>query len=225
MKKLIVVLALLLGTIAGGQSAANADELTFPLDQLISPISIPNIPPQAVVTMADDGNKVRFDITNISSGKLQSLFFNFSGDPLGHDPRDLRFSDVMVEGSALGSDAFRTRLAPTDTARRGNLFVEGGGFFDGKLVLNRDFLLGSGDTLSFDLGINGVNLSPNDFNVKSLADGSGGPTFTLASRIIGLSGGSVWVGGLTPVPLPASFLLFGSSLIGLAAIARRKLAA
>lgn len=221
MRKLIISFALLLAT-GGGQAVATAAELTFALDQIFNPILIPDVAPQAVVTLTDVGDAVRVDLTNISSGNLDSLYFNFNGDPYGSDPRDLRFSNVTLDGADLNVSEFRTRLARNENQRRGNLLASGGGFYDGVFDFRRGSSLDSGATLSFDLAINGEDLSISDFVGTSLSDGTG-PTFVFASRIFGDDGGSIWVGGLTPVPIPASFLLFGSSLIGLFAIARMRM--
>lgn len=117
---------------------------------------------------------------------------------------------------------FRTMLARNENQRRGNLLASGGGFYDGVFDFRRGSSLDSGETLSFDLAINDEDLSISDFVGTSLSDGTG-PTFVFASRIFGDSGDSIWVGGLTPVPIPASCLLFGSSLIGLFAIARMRM--
>ncbi|WDT75616.1 MAG: hypothetical protein MPW16_20405 [Candidatus Manganitrophus sp.] len=221
MRKLIISFALLLAT-GAGQAVATAAELTFALDQIFNPILIPDVAPQAVVTLTDVGDAVRVDVTNISSGNLDSLYFNFNGDPYGSDPRDLRFSNVTLDGADLNVSEFRTRLARNENQRRGNLLASGGGFYDGVFDFRRGSSLDSGETLSFDLAINGEDLSISDFVGTSLSDGTG-PTFVFASRIFGDNGGSIWVGGLTPVPIPASFLLFGSSLIGLFAIARMRI--
>jgi hypothetical protein len=221
MRKLIISFALLLAT-GVGQAVATAAELTFALDQIFNPILIPDVAPQAVVTLTDVGDAVRVDLTNISSGTLDSLYFNFNGDPYGSDPGDLRFSNVTLDGADLNVSEFRTRLAQNENQRRGNLLASGGGFYDGVFDFRRGSSLGDGETLSFDLAINGVDLSISDFFVPSLSDGTG-PTFVFASEIFGDNGGSMWVGGLTPVPIPASFLLFGSSLIGLFAIARMRM--
>ncbi|MCG3117437.1 MAG: hypothetical protein LLH30_17355 [Candidatus Manganitrophus sp. SA1] len=221
MRKLIISFALLLAT-GVGPTVATAAELTFALDQIFNPILIPDVAPQAVVTLTDAGDAVRVDVTNISSGNLDSLYFNFNGDPSGSDPRDLRFSNVTLDGADLHVSEFRTRLARNETQRRGNLLAPGGGFYDGVFDFRRGSSLDSGETLSFDLAINGVDLSISDFVGTSLSDGTG-PTFVFASRIFGQEGGSVWAGGMTPAPIPASFLLFGSSLIGLIAISRMNL--
>ncbi|MDC4206040.1 MAG: hypothetical protein MPW17_04710 [Candidatus Manganitrophus sp.] len=221
MRKLIISFALLLAT-GVGPAVATAAELTFALDQIFNPILIPDVAPQAVVTLTDVGDAVRVDVTNISSGNLDSLYFNFNGDPYGSDPRDLRFSNVTLDGADLNMSEFRTRLARNENQRRGNLLAPGGGFYDGAFDFRRGSSLDSGETLSFDLAINGVDLSISDFVGTSLSDGTG-PTFVFASRIFGQEGGSVWAGGMTPAPIPASFLLFGSSLIGLIAISRMNL--
>lgn len=221
MRKLIISFALLLAT-GVGPAVATAAELTFALDQIFNPILIPDVAPQAVVTLTDVGDAVRVDVTNISSGNLDSLYFNFNGDPYGSDPRDLRFSNVTLDGADLNMSEFRTRLARNENQRRGNLLAPGGGFYDGVFDFRRGSSLASGETLSFDLAINGEDLSISDFVRTSLSDGTG-PTFVFASRIFGQEGGSVWAGGMTPAPIPASFLLFGSSLIGLIAISRMNL--
>lgn len=223
MRKFIIAIALLLATVGGGQAVATAAEVSYPLDQMFHPIPI-EVPILAVVSLTDVGDRVRIDVTNLAVGELNSLYFNFNGDPYNRDPRHLTFSNVRLDGELLTNPAFRTNLAPNENARLGNLMPTGDGFFDGRIVLNRNHAnVGQGQTLSFDLGISGVNLSIADFQLPSLPNGGPMEGFVFASQIFGLNGGSIWVGGLTPVPLPASFLLFGSSLIGLIAIARMKL--
>jgi hypothetical protein len=223
MRKLIISFALLLLAMGGGQTVATAAEVSYPLDQMFHPIPI-EVPTLALVSLTDLGDRVRIDVTNMVEGNLNSLYFNFNGDPYNRDPRHLTFSNVSLNGALLTSEDYRTNLAPTEESRRGTLMPPGDGFFDGRIVLNRTQAnVGPGEMLSFDLGISGVNLSIADFQFPSLPSGGSMQGFVFASQIFGLEDGSVWVGGLTPVPLPASFLLFGSSLIGLFAIARMRM--
>lgn len=222
MRKLIIFFALLLST-GIGQTVATAAEVGYPLDQMFHPIPV-EVPTLALVGLTDLGDRVRIEVTNKVEGNLNSLYFNFNGDPYNRDPRNLSFSNVRLDGELLTNPDFRTNLAPNENARLGNLMPTGDGFFDGRIVLNQNHAnVGPGQTLSFDLGISGVNLSIADFQLPSLPNGGPMEGFVFASEIFGMNGGSVWVGGLTPVPIPASFLLFGSSLIGLFTIARMRL--
>lgn len=221
MKSFIISLALFFAVLSGGTAVATAAEVTYPLDQLFRPIPI-DVPALAVVSLTDVGNAVRVDVTNVSEGRLNSLFFNFNGDPYNKNPNDLRFTNVKLDGDVLSGGNYRTALARDENGRNPLLRAPGAGFFDGGIALRPGRSLQQGETLSFDLGINGVNLSIADFQLQSLPGSTTRQTFVFASQIFG-EGGSVWVGGLTPVPLPASFLLFGTSLIGLLAISRTKL--
>ncbi len=221
-RKFMVSFFLFLAITGAGQMVANAGELSFSLDQIFNPVLIPDVTPQTVATLTDVGDAVRVDLSNISSGNLDSLYFNITGAAYRSDPRDLRLSNVILDGVDLNVSEFRTRLARDENQRRGTLLDSGGGSYDGVLDFRRGSLLGRSETLSFDLAIKGVDLSISDLVHTSLSDETDS-TYVFASRIFGDSGSSMWVGGLTPVPLPASFLLFGSSLIGLFAIARRRI--
>jgi hypothetical protein len=222
MRKFIISLALLVTVLSGGRAVATAAEVSYPLDEMFRPIPI-EVPALALVSLTDIGSGVRVDLTNLAEGRLDSLYFNFNGDPYNRDPDDLRITNVTLDGSQLSRGSFRTFFARSENGRNPLLRTPGGGFFDAVIDMTPGNALRIGETLSFDLGINGVDLSIADFELLSLPGSVFPQTFVFASQIFGPDGGSVWVGGLTPVPLPASFLLFGTSLIGLLAISRMKL--
>jgi hypothetical protein len=134
------------------------------------------------------------------------------------NPIQLIFSNVSA---AAGT--YQTTLAPTGSSTVNRLKADGDGYYDGKIQYTGNNFLGHGQTLSFELGIPNEDLGIADFQLHSLPGGGTG-TYIMATHIqsLPLDGSSVWVGTLTPVPLPAAALLFGSGLLGLAGSLRKK---
>jgi hypothetical protein len=202
---------LLLGALtAGAVAPLHASAITYPFDYIFSPPT-GSVSPLGTVVLSDLGATVRFDLTNLAGAgsKVDSLYFNFAQGSL--NPNQLIFSNVSATAGT-----YQTELAPTGSSTVNSLKADGDGYYDGKIQYTVNNFLGHGQALSFDLGILNEDLSIADFQLHSIPGGGTG-TFIMASHIQSLpqDGSSVWVGTLTPVPLPAAALLFGSGLIGL----------
>lgn len=211
--------AVLLGAlIAGAVAPLHASAVTYPLDYVFSPPT-GTVTPLGTVTLTDLGTAVQFDVLNqVGTGtKLDSLYFNFAHGSL--NPNQLAFSNVSAAAST-----YNTLLAPSTSATVNGLKADGDGYFDGKFSYSGNNFLGHGQTLSFRLSAVGQDLAVEDFHFLSLPGGGAG-SYVMASHIqnMPVSGSSLWVGTVTPVPLPAAALLFGSGLLGLVGALRRKL--
>jgi hypothetical protein len=195
---------------------AQAATVTYALDYIFSPPT-GSVTSLVTATLTDTGTAVQFDITNQAGigTKLDSLYFNFAQGTI--NPDQLTFSNVSAAGGT-----YSTLLAPSINAIVAALKADGDGYFDGKFAYSTNNFLAQGETLSFRLSAAGEDLSVNDFNFFSRMGGGTG-SYILASHIQNLpaTGSSVWVGTVTPVPLPAALWLFGSGIVGLVGVLRR----
>jgi hypothetical protein len=194
-----------------------ASAVLYELDSVFSPPT-GIVSPLGSVTLSDLGHTVRFQVTNQAGAgsKLDSLYFNFNHGSL--NPNQLVFLNVSA-----AANTYQTTLAPTGSSTVNSLKADGDGYYDGKFQYSGNNFLAHGQTLSFDLGVVGYDLSTSDFHLFSLPGGGTG-TFIMASHIQNLSGGnSLWVGTNTAVvPLPAATWLFGSGLLSLFSALRRQ---
>lgn len=208
---------------------AQAVVVTYDLNYVFSPTPGP-VSPMARVTLTDVGNFVDFSVQNLAGvgTKLDSLYFNFAQGTI--NPIALAFSLVQVNGVNLAAANYSTLLAATQSTLNPGLKADGDGYFDGKIAYTTNNFLANGSTLSFRLSSTGNNLDTANFNLLSLPGGGSG-SFTLASHIqalpgaMGYAGNSAWVGTpvpAAPVPLPAAAVLFGSGILGLAGVLRKK---
>jgi len=140
-------------------------------------------------------------------------------------------NDISLQANLIfqgGSDAFAIALVPDGSAfltSNGNLVIGNGG-----IGLNNVLLVSTDDTLSFDLSntiINGVAL----WDLGALSNSSVNMSLDNVGGCTQLVGGDVDIQNVnlsrcafdtTVVPVPAAVWLFGSGLIGLVGIARRK---
>lgn len=203
--------AIFLGAlIAGAGAPLHVFAVTYPLDYIFSPPT-GTVAPLGTVVLTDLGARVRFDLTNQAGAgsRLESLYFNFAQG--GLNPSQLIFSNVSA---AQGT--YQTAVAPTGSSTLSSLKADGDGYYDGKIEYAGNSFLGHGQTLSFELGITSQQLDVEDFQLHSIPGGGTG-TYVMASHIRNTAqgGSGVWVGTLTPVPLPAVAWLFGSGLAGL----------
>lgn len=175
--------------------------------------------PWMTATFDDHNNTaVPLTLTMASSGmsgseKISDVYFNLN--PL-LTPGSLVLSHVSgatATGITLGVDCCK---------------ADGDGLYDIKLSFStsNNNLFQSGQTVVYNItGISGLTAS--SFNFFSTPAGGHGP-FLAAAHVLNTtgagSGGSGWIAP-TPVPLPAAAWLFGSGLLGLAGIVRKRKAA
>jgi hypothetical protein len=129
---------------------------------------------------------------------IDDLFFNFTGDS----------SLFSFDSSNSGSGALSA----------GPITADGFGEFDSTIG---GFGLASGGTevWQIDLGANGITMA--DFDVLSTIP-PGEFRKTAALKFVQGPGDDSAFGGVSTVPVPAAVWLFGSGLLGLVGIARRK---
>jgi hypothetical protein len=213
-------------------ASAHASTVTFNLGTVFSDGSVaPDGPaPYATVTLDDGGVTGQVNMTasvsaDVGQAFMVQLYLNL--DP-ALDVTLLSFS--YVAGLSDGPDA--------ENGKGGNGIFVGTDAFqsdgDGAYDILFDFPPppGSGGS-KFEAGETVVYtitstqaITASSFNFLS-AEGGGEGTYLAASKFNAtgpLQDGSAWVGdgGFPPVPVPATVWLFGSGLIGLVGIARRK---
>lgn len=158
----------------------------------------------------DDGTAGSVTLT-LTSGLVDNEFF--SGIYLNFDDTQdvTALSFALVSGDAASSINLQKNKYKAD----------GDGKYDILLSFptsgNR---FGAGETVIYDITLAGIVAS--DFNFLSKPSGGNGP-FTGAAHVqgIGTAGDSGWIAP-NPVPVPAAVWLFGSGLLGLVGVARRK---
>jgi hypothetical protein len=210
---------------------ASAAIVTFYLDYEFSGAQQPQGPtPWATATIEDTGlDKVTLtmETTNLVDSEFVSeWYFNFSGDAT-----QLSFTPVDT------ADATVNGVLTDNTNSNAQFKADGDGFFDIKF----DFApppgnptatkFTGGETIVYDITLAGISAS--DFNMFS-APGGGNGAYLSAAHVQSISDtgycdgstpdltgacGSGWIGA---VPVPAAVWLFGSGLLGLVGVARRK---
>lgn len=179
--------------------------------------------PYATATLDDGGGTGSVTLTmtassTIGNADITQVYFNF--DPT-FDPTELMFS---YDGSSTG---------PAAAGNGGNGIFTGVDAYqadgDGKYDILFDFppppgnaKWMAGETVIYTITSTDA-ITANSFNFLSAPGGNAAGPFLSAAHFqsTGGGGGSDWVGA-SPVPVPAAVWLFGSGLLGLVGVARRK---
>jgi hypothetical protein len=222
-KKLFRLSALPAATLlaAVAASPAQAATVTFEYNQSFGAVPPLGPLPYATAIFDDKGSAGTVTLTMSASGvigdaDIKAMYFNL--DP-ALDATALSFTRISGTGpTAANTDI----LTGSDNFRAGN-----DGFYD----ILFDFppppgqqaaRFNAGEDLVYEISMAG--LTAGDFNVFATpGPGAGNPgPFLSVARFLstGIDGeGSDWVGA---VPIPAAVWLFGSGLLGLVAVARRR---
>jgi len=192
---------------SGPISAAYASTVSIPLNVAFSNYDPPLIADFGTVEISQSGNNVQFDVTGLSSGAggsgtdLQWLYFNTTSNLEG----------LTIELSSEVASLFYS-FDSTESLFK----ADGAGYFDGLL----DFGPGAPQVDMVTVILRATNpISVNDFLALSTPSVKG--EFIVAAHLQGTSTAfsSEFVGG---VPIPGTLLLFGSGLLGLGVIKRKK---
>lgn len=191
-------------------SAAFTSSVTIPLNVAFSNYEPPFVADFGTVEISQNANYVQFEVAGLSSGAggpgtdLQWLYFNTTSNLAG----------LTIELSSAGASLFYS----FDNSE--SLFKPGGaGYFDGYL----DFGSGAPQLDMVTVILRAANpITVNDFLALSTPSSKG--EYTLAAHLQGTNNSgfdSEFVGG-NPIPIPGTLLLFGSGLLGLGVIKRKK---
>ena len=195
---------------------ASAATVSFGLNVEFSGGSSPSGPTDWMTLTFEDvaADTVRLTIDNgglTSPEFVSDVYFNVDN---GIDATSLTFDYVSGE-------AYWKLHDDNPSESTAQLKADGDGFFDVRFEFktsnNQRFEAGA--TSVYD--ISGTGLDALDFLFLSEPGGGNGSYYAAAHvQGIGPSDGSGWIGA--PVPVPAAVWLFGSGLLGLVGIARRK---
>ena len=198
--------------ILSGMSQAQA--LTINFSDISSDLTDPSLLSATMVlevTNTGGNDLLNMTITNLSNDfKLAEAFINFTGD------NSLLTLDTVPAG-------FSSTLSFDTTA-------DGFGTFDIMLDLdsmNNGLAINQSETWIIDLGVTGVTTE--DFNLLSGPPGNKQQLAALKftqgpcdPEVVGACVEDSAYGGGSVVPVPAAVWLFGSGLLGLVGVARRK---
>ena len=232
MKKLflILVLAIPIGVLAF-TVPAQAITLTLELDTPFGTKPSPDgVAPWLRATFDDDDSFGSVTLTlearlEVEDNFIKEVYFNFYTDSF--DVNKLHFgtpttnADVTAPAISFGVDSFK---------------ADGDGLYDILLAFEQNdkkkedlYRFDDFDTLVFTI-TSSEAITANSFDFYSTYDGGEG-VWKAVAKVQGLldvpegEDDSTWIGpsdGFKPVPEPATVLLLGTGLIGLAAVGRRK---
>jgi hypothetical protein len=214
MKKLRLSAAMIVAALSA--SPLQAATVTFEYDVSFGAVTPDGPAPYATAVIDDGGGSGSVTLTMSASGNIgvadiTGMYFNLSDD-----------SQTTLDGLTFantGGEVANSIDATTNAHMAG-----GDGSYDILFdYLNNTFNAGESSVYT----ITGVGLTASDFNIygePGPGAGNPGPFLSVARfQSTGFDGnGSDWVGA---VPVPAAVWLFGSGLLGLIGIARRKKAA
>lgn len=196
----------------------SAATLTLGLDYEFSGADAPAGPgPDWMTATFDDTGlgEVTLTISNVGlvdAEFVSGFYFNVGN---GIDATGLAFNHVS-------GDSYMALHTDNPATNSGTLKADGDGYFD----IRFQYDTSAGSTFGFGeesvYKITGTGLDALDFAFLS-APGGGTGSWAAAAHVQGIgagAGGSGWIGA--PVPVPAAAWLFGSGLIGLVGVARRK---
>jgi hypothetical protein len=216
MKKILIVILTFLVLLIGVSASANT--LTFDLNYEFSGGSSPSgSPPWLRAKFDDNGGtgSVTLTLTSLLKGSTEfATEWDFNFDPT------LNLTSLGISQSNAPPDPSATISKGTDSFQ-----ADGDGKFDIEILFPSgppSARFNGSDTATFTFTLDGITANSFDF---SSASGGGQGTFHTAAHVQGIDADptSGWIGDAgTPIPEPATMLLLGSGLIGLAGLARKR---